>query len=176
MTANKATQKELKELYISACKVAYPRLTMTPRDLGFIIETECGELIHVEKPQIEKRFCYADHLEHAHEYARRVCTEEEFFISENTADLRRTIEELENDETFWIIPREETPIICTLRSGRYHIYPHEKRLVYALPDEDRARALEVYRMALVDFEKRLRSYVKRYGLKKVHSWTYWADA
>jgi hypothetical protein len=25
------------------------------------------------------------------------------------------------------------------------------------------------------FEKRLRTYLKRYGLSKIHSWTYWAD-
>lgn len=180
MTANNATnnQKALKELYASALLNARPYLEeVNPRKLGFIIETGCGELIEVPKPSIEKRFCYADHLEDANDKCRAVCTKEDFFIAENTRDIRQTIEDLENGVNYWIVPENPySPMVCKLyRTLRY---TDDKRaaLSYALPEEDRARALEVYRMVLADFEKRLRSYVKRYGLKNVYSWTYWADA
>ena len=45
-----------------------------------------------------------------------------------------------------------------------------------ISEEDRERLYEGYVKLCNDFEKRLRTYLKRYGLTKVHSWTYWRDA
>lgn len=36
--------------------------------------------------------------------------------------------------------------------------------------------LEEYKAAAADHEKKVKAYLKRYGLSKVHSWTYWRDA
>ena len=42
--------------------------------------------------------------------------------------------------------------------------------------EEIDRVLEAYKEAAADHEKKVRSYLKRYGTSKVHSWTYWRDA
>lgn len=36
--------------------------------------------------------------------------------------------------------------------------------------------LDAYKQARTEHEKKVNSYLKRYGLTKVHSWTYWRDA
>ena len=36
--------------------------------------------------------------------------------------------------------------------------------------------LDAYKQARTEHEKKVNSYLKRYGLSKVHSWTYWRDA
>lgn len=36
--------------------------------------------------------------------------------------------------------------------------------------------IEAYRMAAASHENKIAKYLKRYGLTKVHSWTYWRDA
>jgi len=36
--------------------------------------------------------------------------------------------------------------------------------------------LTAYKEAAADHEKKVRSYLKRYGTSKVHAWTYWRDA
>ena len=42
--------------------------------------------------------------------------------------------------------------------------------------EDIERILEAYKTAAADHEKKVNSYLKRYGTSKVHTWTYWRDA
>ena len=36
--------------------------------------------------------------------------------------------------------------------------------------------LQAYKEAAADHEKKVRSYLKRYGTSKVNAWTYWRDA
>lgn len=43
-------------------------------------------------------------------------------------------------------------------------------------DEEIDIILEAYREAAAAHEKRVNTYLKKYGLSKVHSWTYWRDA
>ena len=43
-------------------------------------------------------------------------------------------------------------------------------------DEEIDLIEEAYKEAAADHEKKVRSYLKRYGTSKVHAWTYWRDA
>ena len=45
-----------------------------------------------------------------------------------------------------------------------------------ITDEEAKIILDAYKQAAVAHRKKVDSYLKRYGLSKVHSWTYWRDA
>ena len=59
-------------------------------------------------------------------------------------------------------------------------YEREDRYeIESLPDiteRDRAALIEAYKAARENFVKRVNAYLKRYGLSKVRSWTYWGMA
>ena len=44
-----------------------------------------------------------------------------------------------------------------------------------LLSEDREKLREAYRTERGVFAARLDAYLRRYGLSKIHTWTYWAD-
>ena len=43
-----------------------------------------------------------------------------------------------------------------------------------MTEEERQTVLSAYKQIREDFEKRLNTYLKRYGLSKIDTWTYWA--
>lgn len=44
-----------------------------------------------------------------------------------------------------------------------------------ISEKDRAGLVDAYKKVLADFEKRLQTYLKRYGLTKLNTWTYLSD-
>jgi len=42
--------------------------------------------------------------------------------------------------------------------------------------DERKAIIKGLRWGRAQFEKRLNTYLKRYGVSKIHTWTYWADA
>ena len=47
--------------------------------------------------------------------------------------------------------------------------------VTLMTENDCAKALTILKDERANFEKRLQIYLKRYGVSKLHTWTYWAD-
>jgi hypothetical protein len=45
-----------------------------------------------------------------------------------------------------------------------------------MTSEQRAEIIKALEWSRGEFEKRLNTYLKRYGTSKIHTWTYWADA
>ena len=45
-----------------------------------------------------------------------------------------------------------------------------------LEGENLKRVIEGHKIVKAKFEKRLNTYLKKYGLTKVHAWSYWRDA
>ena len=58
----------------------------------------------------------------------------------------------------------------------YDLTETEKARYKPLKEHDRLALIEEYKKVLVDFEKRLQAYLKRYGLSKLNIWSYWQDA
>lgn len=172
------TQKELCAEYCALHNQEHPTWPLELKEVGYVVELSDGSLIRIHKPSIEKRFCYADHLENAFDCVRKIRTEPEFFIAENLREsCDRIIRDYEEDwGHFWLQnaarPLDQESRLKSVVSGCWVTHEHAR----PLSSEDRKRIIEVYRIVRADFEKRLRSYVKRYGLKSVHAWTYWADA
>ena len=51
-----------------------------------------------------------------------------------------------------------------------------KRIYKIVTDEEAKIILDAYKQAAAAHRKKVDSYLKRYGLSKVNSWTYWRDA
>lgn len=171
------TQKELKEEWVSVWNQnhSYP---ITLKDApDYVVELEDGSLIALEKPKIQKRFCYPDHLDDAFDRVSKLRSDPEFFISENLRDLcDKQIERYEQSYAIpWIQSYDSAPADCRIKTVVSGWRVDEER-AKPLFSEDRERIISMYRIIRADFEKRLRAYVKRYGLKSVIAWTYWADA
>lgn len=142
-------------------------------------------IVIFEKPRIETDFCFGERgydYDDAQRMARHAQTSESYFMKKNMAEF----EELES-----------------ILGGKNHYAPYIKREGYRpetslftvtayLPSQVEqesqwneirplyGEALDVIIQAVraekAAFEKRLRTYLKRYGLSKVRSWTYWLDA
>ena len=147
-----------------------------------------GIIITFDKPHIVTRFWIPEHgydydekQGMAHDAARSI----EYFVSKN-------MQQLENYDLIW--SNDEYRSRAYIKRGRYINQPGDCAIGFILladhceserglesqgyrkltdKEIDRLHEAENRRNAL--FEKRLRSYLKRYGLSKVSCGTYWAD-
>lgn len=159
-----------------------------------------GCIITMDKPHIEKRFCFGYGMQSAYDYdeaqeARDECSKSiAFFLAKNLdgteADgIMHNIDRLLNrgfcewGPSFWPWLDEhhytsQTPD-CKLGCIRWETWDKNEwceRQGWRKLTEDEMK--QVYQLAFEEqmkFCKRLRTYLKRYGLSKCEYWTYWAD-
>ena len=150
-----------------------------------------GYLVDIDKPRIETRFCFGfgycgvssmEDEQRASDMANYAQTSESYFIRENLKDITQKIETLE--ENHYIAYLSGNPKTGLGYIGFCYRCDDEqtKRDVerfggeyFALTDEERKQIAGYYRIERERFTKRLNAYLKRYGLSKVHSWTYLSD-
>jgi hypothetical protein len=114
--------------------------------------------------------------------ANHAATNEDYFMQENLKDINRTLDSLQSDENndfdYYIsIPYYKQPGNSQLKSlVCYRWHEDGAKTNKRLEGADRARVIEGYKIVKADFEKRLNAYLKRYGLSKIHTWSYWQDA
>lgn len=148
-----------------------------------------------EKPSIKTDFCFGESghdYDEAQEMAAHAKNSTEYFKRENLREFDEIIKELEQQSS-------------TAEHGAFHyclrqlIYSSAGPMaIYTLgyecssdylftrdtginplrePSEKELTAIiEGYKAERTAFEKRLDTYLKRYGLSKVNSWTYWREA
>lgn len=190
------TQKEL--------KIEYERILSTEvwrkspdmvehclKEAAHIVELTDGSIIVIDKPRIKKDFCFGyrdsrydtvefDEANAAADHAR---SSTDYFLSENLAEIDDAIAHLEGKKrSSWdyhiCIPYYNQSADSKLKRI-LGVYWYEEERVQKYPKlegEDRARVLEGYKVVRASFEKRLHSYLKRYGMSKVNAWSYWVDA
>ena len=149
-----------------------------------IVELSDGALICIEKPVINTRFCfgyhanvhYTEEISTAAVAAAHAAKSQEYFKNENLKSMDAMLKALENSEA-GIRPQytgtAESTRICELVFPEpwKPASPGYRRL---LP-EDREKIREAYRTERAVFAARLDAYLKRYGLSKVETWTYWLE-
>lgn len=191
--ADKAKQNELKSEYRSLLENEVWGDDRKMNDhcmkkISRIAEIEAG-LIVVEKPSIKTKFCFGYHLsrydnddyDRANDAARSARNDVDHFMRENLRDPLDMIEHLKDDSLIWF-SREHyysNPVGSRCRAlvakRRWDdLLPHEKHLI-PLTSDDLENVIREHEIALADFKKRLDSYLKKYGLSKVDTWTYWRD-
>lgn len=154
--------------------------------------TSFGCLVTFDKPKIETRFCfgYSDFgqgqsFDEANEQEANFG--EKQFLRNNLADMKRTLELFENEtsEDGFEAPYD---LYFYNNSSRGNIYEFAflteydverntnwfKNLIKATED-DFQKCYAAQKQEYEKFEKRLKSYLKRYGTEKLKTWTYWAD-
>lgn len=189
------TQKELKSEYerILASEV-WPRsrhmVEYCMKEAAHIVELTDGSIVVIEKPSIKKDFCFGyrtsrydtEEFDEANKMAAHASRSEEYFLAENLRAIDEAIAHLEGEEqSSWdyyvCIKYYNQPESSKLKQLCEFYWHDEKSQKHPkLAGENRARVLEGYKAVRASFEKRLHAYLKRYGMSKVNTWSYWVDA
>lgn len=148
------------------------------KEADLSIETSQG-LFFIDKPKIKTRFCFGYDsqgrgLKSAYELAHKAEKDVEYFKKENLKELNENIQLL----------KSEKEIYCNnyYGSGKSNIKSwscNSKNWIKGTPEvvteETRTLLIEMYEEELKSLSKRLDTYLKKYGLSKIYTWTYCAD-
>lgn len=131
--------------------------------------------IMISKPSIETKFCFADEGPEYDYYKELMADDkklESYFMAENLSGLDRKIEELEKGYPMIVSKDYNDGRKSIWREGSNWPSPNDE----PMSSELRMELIRAYKWSRSMFEKRLQSYLKRYGTSKLHTWTYWRDA
>lgn len=187
------TQKELKEVYRNCVEDIWSSETMindSMKNADYIVEFTNGNIAEIEKPRIQKDFCFSygyggistdEEEERANRCVTIASSDEKYFYDENMKELYETIDNLEKAK------KRDNLYQCQAYTGQSednilraytakNMY-NENRLKEEdkLSREDIDRIIEGYKEVIKKFDKRLKTYLKRYGLSKVKAWSYLSD-
>lgn len=189
------TQKELKQQYaeILSSEVWHGNKGMIDfclKKAAYIVELDNGDIVALEKPTIKTDFCFGyrdsrydtEEYDNANAMADYAATSTDYFISENLNELDNLIWRLEQDDPFpfdyylrtQYIGQPEDSKLKTVDAFYWHT--DEAKTFPRLDGENRERIIAGYREVRAAFVKRLNAYLKRYGLSKINTWSYWLDA
>ena len=148
-------------------------------------------VVILDKPSIETEFCYGYGLQiqtdydEAHDMADYAANSVEYFINRNleSTDAYNVMHNIEEMFPFepWLdkqhyISQDADCKLGEVRWEHWHKRDWCKRQGWRRLTDDELHVL--YRICFEEqmkFCKRLKTYLKRYGLSKVRTWTYWAD-
>jgi len=188
-------QKALKEIYKADMTNYWRKRNGEPdqkmidycmKKAAYIVELNNSYYV-IDKPDIEKDFCFGygycgvsteEDYKGAAGMAAHARTSIDYFIDQNMKPLNRWIEDL-TDTDYKIFKRthymgqQESCKLIDLDWVRS--YEAEGKKGEQLTPEEINKIIEGYQEVKKAFMKRLNSYLKRYGLSKVHSWTYLSD-
>lgn len=153
-----------------------------------------------EKPRIETSFCFGygqngiatdGDFDRASEQEHFFNTNQQAFINANLEDLNKSIKKIETFISQWIDKEEKCfssrynkIFICKnscdhlaylLWSWDYDNIRNKEMIIKEATKEDLHLIIEVYKQQIENFKKRLNTYLKRYGLSKLTTWTYLVD-
>lgn len=193
------SQKELKQQYaeILAADVWHKDQKMIDycvKKAALIVELTNGDIVAIEKPEIKKNFCFGyslsrydtDDFDRANEMAEHASKSTKYFLGENLKDIDNMIERLEGKcsdyycrsrQFYLVIGYTGQPEDSKFKQLTYrNKFDEESAGMTVLEGENLRRVIEGYKEVRAAFVKRLNTYLKRYGLSKVNTWSYWRDA
>ena len=195
------TQKELKAKYMEIiCTEVWPG---SPRmqefasdEFYYAVELANGDIHVIDKPRIHKDFCFGygmngccdeEDMDRAGDAAEHARTSEAYFIKENLRDINERIDRLTDPrlEGYKFCNYSGQPSGSKLKTYRM-VNPWDNpsndpfrwsRMtdVEKMTTEEIKAIVAGYQAVKEKFIKRLNTYLKRYGLTKVNSWTYLRD-
>lgn len=196
------TQKELKKLYTEEIAEVWEDERMRKycvNKVAYIIEFKDGTIAEIEKPTIQKNFCFGmgwygtyndDEFEATEALASKARTDQDFFIENNLQGIEDHINLLKeaqkgNKEVYKYGHYYEQPADCKLMGydivrigdnpewnpNRWANIQDAKKI----DNEDIQKIIDGLEEVKKQFEKRLHNYLKKYGLTKLNVWTYVRD-
>lgn len=149
-----------------------------------VIEIQ-GKLIALKKPSIKTDFYFSEHglnFDEKQKQAAEAEKSESFFISENLNQINRDKWLLKEGYKHYIgVEYSDSPEDTRIYTVYdIHIFDVEDGTFdttgkIELSETDIKILLDAYENQKIRFKKRLKTYLKRYGLSKVSCSTYWAD-
>lgn len=147
---------------------------------GAILKLDNGNYIEFETPSIKTRFCFGWHThddegyKDANRMARYAEESHEYFKSENLKELDKQIAQFENGDKMYYYRnyRDYDVSICEVGTSSHWLWNEQAKEITA---NDYQRILAALKDEKIRFEKRLDTYLKKYGTSKIKSWSYWAD-
>jgi len=151
-----------------------------------VVKFRDNYLVEVEKESIETNFCFGygwcgvsdeDDYRGAQGMAEHARTSEQYFISENLKGLDRMLREIADKDNVLYFQDH-------YYSQKNHVLKH---IIFKSPwdkaepglekltDAERKLYAEAVQVEKDRFTKRLNTYLKRFGLSKVRSWSYLVD-
>ena len=153
-----------------------------------------------KKPSIQTRFCFGyglngistqEDYEGARSQERNMETNQQTFINANLEDLNKSIKDLQDfiDNFFdnkntcfssrynkiFICKNSYNHLAYLAWSWDYDNIRNKDDIIKEATKEDLLLIIEVYKQQIENFKKRLNTYLKRYGLSKLTTWTYLVD-
>ena len=164
----------LKEFIETQCKTDSDRKYYNKHYVGAIKIN--GHYKLIEKPSIENRFCFHDEGPD-YEFYETLCADdkkmEQYFIDKNEREFTCKLERIEKGELVRIKDSDYMNQMEVYIGSSWSYRDDDARQA---TDEEKALIVEGLKYGLAQFRKRLDAYLKRYGISKLHTWTYWADA
>ena len=185
-------QAELKDLYKKLISEYWKDAKMVDhcvKSAAYIVELENGDITEIEKPHIETRFCFGygycgvsteEDYRNAADMMHYADTHEDYFISENMKDINGYIESLKDDK-IRVFKYVHYCGKCDIRLKSIGFYRYYEEPANNLVDckeltiQERQALIDGYEIVKKQFEKRLQTYLKKYGLTKLKTWTYLSD-
>ena len=152
--------------------------------LDSLIRLSNGKIVEIEKPKMQTNFCFGydwvdpngeeeDAADKMAEYAKK---SQEYFIKKNLEQVDKLIERAD-------IPGYKGYLWSSGTENIYSVsFMDEYRRMGAfngkgeeLTEEDKTTYINALKDCKARFEKRLQSYLKRYGMSKVRTWSYVID-
>ena len=169
-----------------------------------IVTLENGLFCIIEKQKIETDFCFGyscspydtEDYDRANRCVTKAYENEQYFIRENLKRYRAVLDLL-SDESYVPVLRDhynarETGNLKSLdfircwdwemklrQQSAHEIAAEnlsENHPYYLLTESDIALVKSAYESAMQRQDKKVRAYLKRYGLTKIRAWSYWRDA
>ena len=146
------------------------------------------------KPDIKTRFCFGyglngvssqEDYEGARSQERNMETNQQAFINANLEGLNKSIEDIETFIKEKCFANRYNKIFICKNSCKHLAYlawswdydniRNKDAIIKEATKEDLLLIIEVYKQQIENFKKRLNTYLKRYGLSKLTTWTYLVD-
>lgn len=158
------------------------------------IRLQNGGILYFEKPSIDNAFCFHDEGPD-YDYYRHLMADKEkrlaqYFLDRNLSgydeDIKRLKSLTKDCRTLYIQRQSYTGETEPLNLWKWYSWSeydvenepwrYTPGTYEKMTEHDRKAILQAVKHEREKFEKRLQTYLKRYGVKKIRTWTYWADA
>lgn len=148
---------------------------------------DSGFVYIFKKPKIKKDFCFGYRLssENSNEYdnANNMCSHVKndngnYFKEKNLEEFEHLKKLLQSGKTFYAVATYvgDDVKICSVYDSRTTQMYYNNCIKAELTKNDINNLIAVINEEERKFEKRLNTYLKRYGTSKLHTWSYWVDA
>lgn len=190
-------QKELKAKYMDIItnevwKGSKSMIDYANKKVSYIVELENGDITDIDKPSIETSFCFGygycgvsteEDYQGARKMADHAAKSEEYFLTKNLKGINETIAAYEDALSgSYHKPYKRSKYCSQSADSKLKGISFFDSWCDVIPDgcielsKKEIKALITgYEEVKKKFEKRLHTYLKRYGLSKVRTWSFLVD-